>query len=188
MNKTKSELRNEYKVKRQQLTPEMVEELSLQIANQTLKLDIWDKTYYHVFLPIAEKKEVNTEYILHILQGKDKSVVLPKASFETGEMKHILLQENTVLKISPYGISEPVSGIEVPVSQLEVVFVPLLAYDLKGNRIGYGKGFYDRFLSHCHPNTLFIGLSFFEPEINVVYENIDIPLHFCVTPRKIHSF
>lgn len=188
VSKTKAQLRTFYKEKRAQLTPEAIEEYSLQIANEALKLNIWDKTYYHIFLPISEKKEVNTEYMLHILQGKDKSIVLPKASFETGAMKHILLQENTVLKTSPYGITEPVSGIEVQTAQIDVVFVPLLAYDLHGNRIGYGKGFYDRFLSECNPNTLFIGLSFFEPEAEIVHEIIDIPLHFCITPRKIYSF
>lgn len=188
MNKTKAQLRRFYKEKRAQLSPEAIEEYSLQIANEALKLPVWDKTYYHVFLPITDKKEVNTEYLLHILHGKDKSVILSKASFEMGEMKHILLQENTVLKTTTYGITEPVSGIEVSEKQLEVIFVPLLAFDVKGNRIGYGKGFYDRFLSKCNPNAVFIGLSFFEPEEEIVNEYIDIPLHFCITPLKTYSF
>jgi 5-formyltetrahydrofolate cyclo-ligase len=54
-----------------------------------------------------------------------------------------------------------------------VVFVPLLAFDKKGNRVGYGKGFYDAFLSKCKPETIKIGLSFFEAEetIDDVFEN-----------------
>ena len=76
--------------------------------------------------------------------------------------------------------------MEVPTSKIEVVFVPLLAFDTNGNRVGYGKGFYDKFLSECHPNTIKIGLSLFEAEtaIEDVISN-DIPLTHCVTPTKI---
>lgn len=181
-------LRKKYISLRENLTEDSVQDLSLQIANQSLKLDIWDKTYYHIFLPISDKKEVETNYLMHILQGKDKSIVVSKADFLTNGMTHILLQENTVLKTSDYGIPEPVSGIEISPETLDVVFVPLLAYDQNGHRIGYGKGFYDRFLEQCNPKTLFIGLSFFEPEPKISFESTDIPLHFCITPEKIFDF
>ncbi len=184
----KAALRALYKAKRDNLSLDEIEALSLEIANQSLNLPIWDKTYYHIFLPISNKKEVNTEYLLHILQGRDKSIVVPKAYFETGEMSHILLQENTVLKTSAYGIPEPVDGIEIPPSKMDVVFVPLLTFDKYGNRIGYGKGFYDRFLKDCSKNCLFVGLSFFDPENNLNTNKQDIPLHYCITPNKLHQF
>ncbi len=184
----KKNLRLKYKNLRENLSEESIEAMSLQIANQALQLPIWNKTYYHIFLPISLKKEVNTEYLLHILQGKDKSIVIPKADFESGEMKHFLLQENTALKTSEYGIPEPVSGIEISPETLDVVFVPLLAYDQKGNRVGYGKGFYDRFLKKCSPHTVFIGLSFFEPEPEIFFEATDVPLNFCVSPKNILDF
>ena len=185
---TKSEFRTKYKSLRSQLSLDEAEELSLKIANKALELAIWDVTYYHIFLPIIERNEVNTEYILHILQGKDKSVIVPKVNFKTGELSHILLQENTSLTITDYGIPEPKSGIEISAAQIDVVFVPLLAFDKQGNRIGYGKGFYDRFLAKCNPETIFVGLSFFEAEEKVSHETIDIPLHFCVTPQNLYSF
>lgn len=181
-------LREKYKQLRLNLSDESLEEMSLQIANQALKLHIWDKTYYHIFLTISGKKEVDTSNLLHILQGKDKSIVVSKSDFSSNEMTHFLLQENTVLKISNYGIPEPVSGIEISPKTLEVVFVPLLAFDKNGNRIGYGKGFYDRFLQKCKPDTLFIGLSLFAPENEIPNEDTDIPLDFCVTPEKIFNF
>ena len=184
----KKTLRLKYKNLRENLSEESIEEMSLQIANQALKLPIWERTYYHIFLPISEKKEVNTDYLLHILQGKDKSIVVSKADFENNEMKHFLLQENTVLKTSEYGIPEPVSGIEIAPHMVEVVFVPLLAYDENGHRIGYGKGFYDRFLAQCNKNALFVGLSFFEPEPEIFFGANDVRLHFCVTPKKIVDF
>ncbi len=184
----KQALRIKYKKLRKNLSEDFIEEMSLQIANQALKLPIWDKTYYHIFLPISTKKEVNTDYLMHVLQGKDKSIVISKADFSTNEMKHFLLQENTVLKISDYGIPEPVSGIKISSDILEVVFVPLLAYDQIGHRIGYGKGFYDRFLQKCPSSTLFVGLSFFEPEQEIPFEDTDIPLDYCITPRKTFDF
>ncbi|MDN3722931.1 5-formyltetrahydrofolate cyclo-ligase [Aequorivita sp. SDUM287046] len=184
----KKTLRKKYIQLRGNLTPDFVEEMSLQIANQALKLPIWNKTYYHIFLSIASKNEVNTDYLLHILQGKEKSIVVSKADFKTGQMKHFLLQDNTILKISKWGIPEPVSGIELSPEILDVVFVPLLAYDKIGHRIGYGKGFYDRFLKNCKKNTQLIGLSFFEPEPEIFFEATDVPLNFCVTPKKIIDF
>ncbi len=184
----KKALRLKYKKLRVNFSEESIEEMSLQIANQALKLPIWDKTYYHIFLSILTKKEVNTEYLLHILQGKDKSIIVSKADFDSGEMMHFLLQENTVLKTSEYGIPEPVSGLEISPEMIDVIFVPLLAYDQKGHRVGYGKGFYDRFLEKCSPHTIFIGLSFFDAEPEIFSAVTDIPLNFCITPKKIMDF
>ncbi|MBT0606980.1 5-formyltetrahydrofolate cyclo-ligase [Aequorivita echinoideorum] len=184
----KEMLRIKYKALRQSLSEDSIEKWSLEIANNALKLPIWDKTYYHIFLPIIDKKEVNTEYLLHILQGKDKSVVVSKSDFSTGHMKQILLQENTKIAVSKYGIPEPVTGIEVSSESLEVIFVPLLAFDHSGQRVGYGKGFYDRFLSSCREDSIFVGLSFFEAEERIFSEVTDVPLHFCVTPKKTYQF
>jgi len=73
----KKELRQKYKGKRQELSDAEIEEMSLAVANEVLTLPIWDKTYFHIFLPIMEHKEVNTEFILHLLSGKDKEIVIP---------------------------------------------------------------------------------------------------------------
>lgn len=184
----KKALRKKYKQLRLQLSSNDIDDRSLAIANKALELPIWEQTNYHIFLPIIEKREVETAYLLHVLQGRDKTVFVPKTHFETYTMQHILLQENTRIKISEYGIPEPESGIAVSASQIEVVFIPLLAFDLKGNRIGYGKGFYDRFLEQCSPNTLFVGLSFFEAENTIPVLPTDIPLHYCITPQKNYNF
>ena len=185
----KKELRIKYKELRQKLSIEEIDEKSLVIANQLLKLDIWGNTYFHVFLPIEEQKEVNSEYILTILQAKDKEIVVSQSDFETTSMHHFLLTDNTKIKKNEYNIPEPISGLSVPNEMIDVVFVPLLAYDKQGNRIGYGKGFYDKFLSEYKPKVVKIGLSFFEPEeiIEDVYQN-DIKLDFCVNPEQIINF
>ena len=185
----KTELRKKYKELRHELTSEKVEELSLAIANQLLSLAIWDKTYYHLFLTIAEQKEIDTEFLLHILAGKDKEIVVSKSDFATLGMTHYLLTDNTKFQKNAYNIPEPVDGLEVPVVKIDVAFVPLLAFDVKGNRVGYGKGFYDKFLSECKPETIKIGLSFFDAEeiIEDASEK-DIQLDYCVTPNRNYKF
>ena len=185
----KTALRKKYKALRNSLSENEIEEKSLAIANKILTLPLWEQTYFHIFLPITEQKEVNTEFILHILSGKDKEIIVSKADFATRKMTHFLLTDNTKVKKNEYNIPEPVDGIEVPSKKIDVVFVPLLAFDKKGHRVGYGKGFYDKFLSECQTETIKIGLSFFEAEefINDVHEG-DMQLDYCVTPKTIYEF
>ena len=185
----KPELRKKYKKLRNALDANHVDDLSMTVANKLLKLPIWDFSFYHIFLSIEEQKEINTDYILNILSGKDKNIVISKSDFETGLMTHFLLTDNTKIKKNAYNIPEPIDGIEISTEKIEVVFIPLLAFDAVGNRVGYGKGFYDRFLADCKPSTLKIGLSFFEAEqaITDVFET-DIKLDYCVTPKTIYGF
>jgi len=185
----KFEIRTIYKQKRQALTNSEVDEKSLAIANHTLKLPIWNRKYYHLFLSIKKLKEINTDFILHIIQGKDKETIISQSNFKDNSLKHFLLTDSTPLKVNKFGIPEPVDGIEVLVSKIDVVFVPLLAFDRSGHRIGYGQGFYDRFLKECRTSTVKIGLSFFEPlEENLKADRHDISLDYVVTPSEILSF
>ena len=185
----KKELRIKYKALRKELSENEVDEMSLAIANKALTLPIWEKTYFHIFLPITEQNEVNTEFVLHLLSGKDKEILISKSDFATRKMTHFLLTDNTKIKKNQYNIPEPVDGLEVPTSKIEVVFVPLLAFDKTGHRVGYGKGFYDTFLSECKPEVIKIGLSFFEAEESItdVFEK-DIRLDYCVTPNEVYTF
>jgi 5-formyltetrahydrofolate cyclo-ligase len=185
----KSDLRKKYKTLRQSLSFDEIMNDSLAIANHCIYVDIWEKTYFHLFLPIEAQKEINTEFLLQVLAGRDKEIVISKSDFETRKMTHYLLTDNTKIKTNDYGIPEPVDGLEVPSSKIDVVFVPLLAYDKKGNRVGYGKGFYDLFLKTCKPDVIKIGLSYFEPE--EVIEDItvnDIALDYCITPFGVIKF
>lgn len=185
----KKELRLKYKKLRQVLSQNDIDEMSIAIANQVLKMDIWSKTYFHVFLPIETQNEINTEFILHLLQGKDKEIIISKSNFESLEMTHYLLTDNTKIKKNEYYIPEPIDGLEVPVTKIDVIFVPLLAFDTNGNRVGYGKGFYDKFLSNCNPETIKIGLSFFESEKLIIdIFKKDVKLNYCVTPKQIYQF
>ena len=186
---TKTELRYKYKTLRTSFSETEIEDKSLAIANQLLKLEIWKYSFYHLFLTIEEQKEVNTDYILNILSGKDKNIIISKSDFSDYSMAHYLLTDNTTLKKNTHNIPEPIDGIAINTQQIEVVFIPLLAFEKTGHRIGYGKGFYDRFLADCKSETIKIGLSFFEAEDEITGTNVDdIKLDYCVTPTKVYQF
>ncbi|PDS26608.1 5-formyltetrahydrofolate cyclo-ligase [Flavobacterium branchiophilum] len=186
---TKNELRILYKQKRANLRPIETEGYSIAIANQLLTLPIWDFSYYHIFLTIQKQNEVNTEFILPILAGKDKEIVVSQSNFQTMEMTHFLLTDHTTIRLNAFQIPEPQDGLVVPNELLDVVFVPLLAFDTHGNRVGYGKGFYDKMLKKCRDNVLKIGLSFFEPENQIAnVSDTDIRLDCVVTPKMVYPF
>ncbi|ARN72389.1 5-formyltetrahydrofolate cyclo-ligase [Nonlabens tegetincola] len=183
----KAQLRKLYKKKRLSLSTDEVQHKSVQIANNLLQLNIWHYDYYHLFLPIKKWNEVDTQPIMNILMSKDKNIVISHSDFDSIQMINILLEEQTVIKENKYGIPEPINGERISGHLMDVVFVPLLITDQKGYRVGYGKGFYDRFLANCRSNVLKIGISFFEPinEIEDVHE-MDVTLDMVVTPEKIY--
>ena len=184
----KHELRKEYRKKRNLLNSDSVLEQSIEISNKVLSLPIWNFSFYHIFLSISKNKEVDTEPLLSVLYGKDKHVVVPKV-IPNSKLNHILLTDTTEIKLNSWNIPEPTDGIEIKEEKLDVVFIPLLAFDFLGNRVGYGKGFYDNFLQRCSPNIIKVGLSFFGPveKIDDISEN-DVPLDYCATPNKIYEF
>jgi len=185
----KSQLRSYYKSQRAALSTAEVNDRSIAIANRALEAPIWDYSVYHLFLSIEKQKEVNTEFLMHALHGKDKDISVSKSDFKTLEMTHYLLTDSTVLKVNKWGIPEPENGLRLQPNQIEVAFIPLLAFDRQGNRVGYGKGFYDRFLKQCNPDILKIGLSFFEAEASPIPTNpYDQRLDYCITPEKIYAF
>ncbi len=184
----KKDLRLKYSRLRNSITPTLLGHQSIAIANSILQLPIWENQYFHIFLPIEKKIEIDTEGIISILLGFDKNVIVPKVISNT-ELEHYLLTDNTKFITNSLNIPEPVDGITVPPNNLDVVFIPLLAFDKFGNRIGYGKGYYDRFLSQCKADVVKIGLSLFEPE-DLIQDILptDIPLDYCVTPTKTYTF
>ena len=105
------------------------------------------------------------------------------------DLQHYLLTDTTKLKLNRWKIPEPVSGIKIDPQQLDLVFVPLLGCDTFGNRVGYGKGFYDKFLANCKKDVIKVGLSFFPPDKDILeVEDFDIALDYCITPKAIYTF
>lgn len=145
----------------------------------------------HTFLPIMGKKEIDTKPILEALREKysNLNVIVSKSNFQTMEMTSYLLEEGTILEVNKWGIPEPVGGSLFDESKIDVILIPLLAFDKSGNRVGYGKGFYDRFLKKCRPTALKIGLCLEPPVVSIpdVHE-FDVMLDYCVTPHRVYNF
>lgn len=184
----KSELRKQALSQRKSLTAPQVVELSEALLAAFKTLDFSDINSIHLFLPILHHNEPNTFLLIDWLQLNHPKIdlVVPKANFDTNTMSNYIFKDLADLKNNHYQIPEPQNAKPfngVP----DMVLVPLLAFDQKGYRVGYGRGFYDRFLQNI--DTQKIGLSFFEPvaQINDVHLN-DIRLDKCITPSGIINF
>lgn len=186
---TKSEARTTYKKHRSVLSTNDIKSRSRAIADLVEKMDIWHFEYYHLFMPIEHQKEVDTSFIFDILLKKNKKIIVSKSIFETTEMHHFVVDSTTKYELNHYKIPEPIASQKVDAGAIDVVFLPLLAYDSVGNRVGYGKGFYDKFLSKCKANTVKIGLSFFEPEPLITgFSTSDVKLDYCINPSELKKF
>lgn len=184
----KRTLRKEALAKRTTLSEQEVEVLNEKLLNEFKRLNFSKVNSIHIFLPIVVKKEPNTFLMIEWLQKHHPEIVIivPKADFDTNMMSNYVFTTKDDLITNQYQIPEPQEG-EAFLTAPDMVIVPLLAFDEKGYRVGYGKGFYDRFLQGI--STQKIGLSFFNavPEINDVHLN-DIKLDKCITPTEIIDF
>ena len=188
---TKAELRIDYLKKRNELSDAEFNECNLLLL-QALKTVDWSKfKIIHCFWPIIEKKEINTISFIQWLkeQYPEVMIVLPKSDFGKSLMSHIVFEGQDKLEKNKFGIWEPNSNDLVQANEIDLVLVPLLVADMQGNRVGYGKGFYDRFLSECRKDCRFVGLSLFEPipEIEDLNE-FDVQIHECLTPYQRYVF
>lgn len=188
MNYIKSELRLHYRKIRSEFTSQQVDDFSIEIVNRCLELNIWNKSVYHLFMPSEYNNEIDTSLLLSVLQGKDKQPIIPQI-LDGNELEHYLLADQTPLKNNHWGIPEPQSGIKINPNQIDVVFVPLFIFDKQGHRIGYGKGYYDRFLSKCRKDTIKVGLSYFDPVERIEdIQSHDVSINFGITRDRIYEF
>ena len=188
--KTKNELRQDYRQLRKQLSGDEVNDLSRKITTQ---LGTWLKgqeglNHFHLFFPISKFKEVNTFYIQQLLEQQDKTLFTSQVNREENRLDTLQLPPEASFFLDEWGIPVPQESVRVTATKIQVVLVPLLAYDKSGHRLGFGKGFYDRFLASLEQPVLKVGLSFFTPEEAVPVEPHDIPLDYCITPEQILKF
>lgn len=179
-------LRKTYREKRQALSSQEVQLFSKQIADKALQF-LSDNAYknLHIFLSIANNKEIQTDDLIKRLRT---TCQLHTSITKGNILEHVLLQEGQCT-FGKWNIPiPPAPHIASNLSDLDLVFVPLLVCDKKGNRIGYGKGYYDSFLAQLPKKCLKIGLNFFDPIDKIESEAHDIPLDVLITPKKVHTF
>ena len=136
----------------------------------------------HTYLAVVEKKEPDTWPILDRLKRESPHVRIVVPKMAGNELEHYYYEGLQQLDQNQYGIFEPTHGTPVEMDRLDAVIVPLLVADKQGNRLGYGRGFYDRFLSQCSPSCKKIGLSLFNLEDKIATDDWDVKLDLMITP------
>lgn len=193
---TKPALRRAALARRQALTPAEVAQRSNRLRELLMRdFPVVSWRWLHVFLPLARKNEPDTWPLIRRIWAERLPVRLaaPVVQPDGISLKHYQLTATTPLVASRWGIPEPAASpaAEVWPSQLDAVLVPLLACDAQGQRVGYGGGFYDRFLAECRPDTLFIGLNILDEAPGPALADVlptDVPLHACITPGGVWNF
>ena len=156
---------------------------------QFQKLD-WSNT--HVigsFYPMEKHNEPNTILLTSYLQQfiPDLKIAYPVIDPLTQTMQFYAATD--VLNVNALGIHEPVKHNPIPTNTIDTFLVPLLGFDLNGHRIGFGKGYYDKFFSTCKHLNHRIGISYFDPIPNLVdTHEFDVPLTHCITPWNSYEF
>ncbi|PZX54747.1 5-formyltetrahydrofolate cyclo-ligase [Algoriphagus ratkowskyi] len=190
MSLDKQQLRIFYKKLRAGLSDEDLEKKSLQILDNLIVFlkERKDLEHFHLFFPISKQREINTFLIKEFLEARKNTIYTSRVEADSLALQTLQLQPNTKFYLDKWGIPVPKDYLLVSNEMIQVVFVPLLAYDQKGNRIGFGKGYYDLFLSSLDSSVCKIGLSLFSAELHIPSELHDIPLDFCITPENILTF
>lgn len=187
----KQEARKYYREKRGFLSSADALKLQDLLLIQFQRLSLPYINMVHYYLPIYKNNEPDPMPMINWLKFSNPNLKLAISRIDQLhiEMKHFLQGEQTIFEENIYGILEPVGGDLINEVDIDLAIVPLLAFDKTGHRIGYGKGYYDRFLSKCRPDTIKIGFSYFPP-LNEIEDLglFDKKLDFCITPDSVYAF
>jgi len=184
----KSEIRKIYFEKRKNLSQDEVFFLSERIFENFINFfKPVSNQKVHIFIPIEKFKEINTQIFIDYFLSRNIKVFVPK--IVNTKLISVEIFSDTQFETNNWGISEPVSNEDSEVLDFDFVITPLLYCDFKGNRVGYGKGFYDQFFENISNISKKIGVNYFNPDniIDDVWEN-DIPLDYLVTATDVLSF
>lgn len=180
----KSELRSRLLFQRKSMSDQVWGLKSDQIISNLKELKEYKiSDTIHCFVSMNDRKEVNTHKLIKELLSQNWEVIVPITDFETGELQHSKLESFEELEINKWGVLEPLKQKSFS-EKIDLILVPLLAADKRFNRLGYGKGFYDRFLNST--NALKIGLVFEEFILpHIPTEDFDEKLDILITEKKI---
>ena len=188
---TKRELRKLYIAKREALSDKDYLEYNEQICDTFFQsVDLSQVKHLHIFLPMIRKREVDTMMIIDRLQEAYPliKIAVPRMK-SNSELESYYYEGPSQLMINSWGIQEPKEGELVDPTHIDVTIVPLLAFDLQGQRVGYGKGYYDDFLAQCRADCRKIGVSMFDPERKIEDASLsDVQLDQVITTRSVFDF
>jgi 5-formyltetrahydrofolate cyclo-ligase len=153
-------------------------------------IDLRSVRLVHCFLSLGRLNEIDTSFIISRIWADHPQIttVVPRIDPMAGTLESVTYRDTTELIINDWGIAEPSTDETVDAPDIDAVIVPLLAFDTSGNRIGYGGGYYDRFLAACRPDCLKVGVSYFPPVGRINVAEHDIRLDTCITPERAYKF
>ncbi|MCX6182030.1 MAG: 5-formyltetrahydrofolate cyclo-ligase [Bacteroidetes bacterium] len=188
----KLDARIKYRDARNLLTSDKVDIMSQQIFNNFFKeFDASEYSCIHYFKSISKLKEVNTAFFEKVMYEKFPQVKLATSVTDINStlLTHYTIDQNTTFKENLLRIPEPVNGKKISEKEINLVFVPMFVFDEVGHRVGYGKGYYDRFLRELTSECITVGLNFFPP-VDLIEDasEFDISLNYCITPEKVYKF
>lgn len=186
----KSVLRRVYIERRKRLSKQELLKLNDLMLIQFQQLSLFPLDILLSYWSFEKQNEPNTEIFERYLKFKNPNLTIcyPQV-FGDYQMQALATSSETKYIENRYGIVEPEDGQVVDPKQIDLVLVPMIVCDLKGNRIGYGKGYYDRFLAQCRKDVITVGLSYFDPVDNILdVHEFDIPLKYCITPERVYEF
>jgi len=188
----KLDARIEYRDRRNLLTTEKVAQLSEDIFTLFFQtFDISKFNCIHFFKSIHKLKEVNTDNFANQVLTKFPQVKLATSVSDINStlLKHYVINKDTIYKENLFRIPEPVNGLAINEHEIDLVLIPMFAFDKEGHRVGYGKGYYDRFLRELDDKVIKVGVNFFEPIDKIDDANeFDVALDYCITPEKVYKF
>lgn len=186
----KESIRKTYREWRKGLTQDEVAVKSEKIARSFLEylLQMPEVRHIHIFFPIRRFNEVDTFPLFFKLKDKGYDLYTSEVNGSEDALNTLYISKTSEFELDRWGIPMPVGANSVKPFSLQLVLIPLLAYDRSGNRLGYGKGYYDKFLATLDSKVIKVGLSFFPPEDQIPSDDHDIGLDICITPDQIHHF
>lgn len=189
----KSDIRKVYKERRMQLTHAQMAKMDDLMLIQFQKIPEDIPSTILSYSAITKWHEFDPEPITDYCYFKNpmQQLLYPVVTEVDGAsvMLAVLSDDDTVFEKNDLGFMQPVKGNKVLPAEIDMVIVPLLAVDKRGYRVGYGKGYYDRFLKNCREDVIKIGFSYFDPVDEIEDVNpMDIPIDYCITHDKIYIF
>lgn len=187
----KAELRKLYLEKRRQLTPDERQEMSRKISERFFGAIALDGVRcVHCFLSVDKFNEIDTSNIISRLWADHRqiNIAVPRINPATGLLESVAYTDMTELIVNSWGIAEPSGNETIDDESIDLVVVPLLAFDTAGHRVGYGRAYYDRFLARCRPDCVKVGVSYFPPVDQIDVAEHDIRLDRCITPDRNYTF
>jgi 5-formyltetrahydrofolate cyclo-ligase len=141
----------------------------------------------HIACYRAFKSEIDTTFLIQHIWAQGKSCYLPvlNEDKQRATLKFVPYQALDKLHSNRYGISEPNPTLTpIPLHELQLIIVPLVAFDRAGHRLGMGGGYYDQTF-HAHPSLKLVGFAYACQEVQAIpVDPWDVPLHAIVTERE----